>query len=446
MNRRNSNSVIPNHRISISMPALSLCISEGIDNGPGGSWPAVGSVQWWRLLRKWGALASFLLAVVLFVMHVTREQGDSEPVTHGSMMYTTAPSAIVEMSRNVVPQEIHPRCTKEWDDAYPLTGFTDDGLKTEFQFVTVSDLDEASKVHVAGEEPAWVSYVLKGTLTYNKADKQYKMSHEKTHQNVYGYHAFRGRGMELSELATYNGDILAVDDKSGIIYRLDDPQSDAPAVVPHALLHSGDVKELSTARGFKGEWLTVKDTNLYAGSVGKPFTRNGVVEHTDNLWVNILDCNGAITGENWSYFYDRILRESGYGGGYMVHEAVQWNPTLQKWMFMPRRASHLPYDSATEEFMGTNLLILADEDFMNIQTVKVGEVVPELGCSSIKTIPNTGDRHLVVVKTREIGCASPQDNKTCVTESYLSVVDTDGNVLMPLTKLAGYKIEGFEFI
>jgi len=52
--------------------------------------------------------------------------------------------------------------------------------------------------------------------------------------------------------------------------------------------------------------------------------------------------------------------------GYVIHESGGWSSTLQKWMFLPRRASKDQYHEKTDEKKGTNLIILADENFDNI--------------------------------------------------------------------------------
>lgn len=40
---------------------------------------------------------------------------------------------------------------------------------------------------------------------------------------------------------------------------------------------------------------------------------------------------------------------------------------LQKWVFLPRRASKQQYNEKTDEEMGTNIILLADESFDKIE-------------------------------------------------------------------------------
>lgn len=50
----------------------------------------------------------------------------------------------------------------------------------------------------------------------------------------------------------------------------------------------------------------------------------------------------------------------------MVHEAAGWSETLKKWMFMPRKVSKEEYVETIDESKGSNVVLLADEDFNEI--------------------------------------------------------------------------------
>ena len=52
--------------------------------------------------------------------------------------------------------------------------------------------------------------------------------------------------------------------------------------------------------------------------------------------------------------------------GYVVHEAAGWSETLKKWMFMPRKVSKEEYVETIDESKGSNVVLLADEDFNEI--------------------------------------------------------------------------------
>ena len=55
-----------------------------------------------------------------------------------------------------------------------------------------------------------------------------------------------GRAMELSELVAFNGHLLSVDDRTGVVYKLR-----GESVVPWLILADGDGE---VAKGFKGGW------------------------------------------------------------------------------------------------------------------------------------------------------------------------------------------------
>lgn len=57
--------------------------------------------------------------------------------------------------------------------------------------------------------------------------------------------------------------------------------------------------------------------------------------------------------------------------GYMLHEAVQWSEFHRKWFFLPRKYSKLPYRPHDSETQGANFLLMADEDFKQIEKVDI---------------------------------------------------------------------------
>lgn len=52
--------------------------------------------------------------------------------------------------------------------------------------------------------------------------------------------------------------------------------------------------------------------------------------------------------------------------GYVIHEAANWSPAKRMWVFLPRRVSDLPYDEELDEKMGSNKIVLADENFNKV--------------------------------------------------------------------------------
>lgn len=123
--------------------------------------------------------------------------------------------------------------------------------------------------------------------------------------------------------------------------------------------------------------------------------------------------------------------------GYLIHESACWSDTLQRWFFLPRRASHERYSERDDERRGTNLLLSASPDFTDVSVCRVGEVVPTHGFSSFKFIPNTDDQVIVALKSEE-------DSGKVAT--YIMAFTLDGRIILPETKVGGVKFEGIEFI
>lgn len=123
--------------------------------------------------------------------------------------------------------------------------------------------------------------------------------------------------------------------------------------------------------------------------------------------------------------------------GYLIHESASWSDTLQRWFFLPRRASHERYNEKADERRGTNLLLSSSQDFGDITVGRVGEVVPTHGFSSFKFIPDTDDQIIVALKSEE-------DNGKIA--SYIMAFTLDGRFLLPETRIGSVKYEGIEFI
>lgn len=46
---------------------------------------------------------------------------------------------------------------------------------------------------------------------------------------------------------------------------------------------------------------------------------------------------------------------------------MEWDAAARQWIFLPRKASREPFHVQADETRGTNLLIVASEDFFDIQ-------------------------------------------------------------------------------
>jgi len=299
-----------------------------------------------------------------------------------------------------------------------------------YHIAVIADLDEErSKVPDGGLK--WRSYLKKGFLTkLNSGEYTLEWTEKLTLTSKFNE---KGRGFELSELCVFNGNLYSIDDRTGIVYQIKDGKA-----IPWVILMDGDG---SNEKGFKGEWLTVRDGALFVGGLGKEWTtRDGQFLNYNPLFVKSIDQNGAVMHHNWTLNYLKIRANVNIKfPGYMIHEAVMWSPYKQRWYFLPRRMSELKYDDTTDERRGTNVLISADSSFNDIRYIFVaGKLEPTHGFSSFKFIPGSNDNIIVALKTKEV----EGDIST-----YMMVFETySGKVLMNENFIENNKYEGIEFI
>jgi len=319
-----------------------------------------------------------------------------------------------------------------YDTIYPLTPTVRVGEGTRFKIAVVADPDKASRV---GEGVnSWVSHLKFGHLTLNDKWDNVSVTWETgTGVEMKSSLSSGGRGMELSELSVFNGKVYTLDDRTGVVYEV----KGGNRVVPWVILSDGDGGQ---TKGFKGEWSTVKGDRLIVGGLGKEWTTSqGEIINRDPMWVKSISPDGEIEHIDWRDQYEAVRTAAGVEWpGYMIHEAVCWSQQLGRWVFLPRRVSKERYDDVIDERKGTNLLILADEDFSKITVSTLGPLIPTHGFSSFKFVPGTKDSVIVALKSEEV------EDKIA---TYLTVFNiVGGNVLYPETKIGNAKYEGIEFV
>jgi len=242
--------------------------------------------------------------------------------------------------------------------------------------------------------------------------------------------------MELSELSFFNDKLFSGDDRTGILYELapNAPPGSETIPIPNYILMDGNGH---SSKGFKIEWSTVKDGKLYVGSMGKEWVAQGVVK-PDPLFVKVIDKEGRIEAQNWADIYSSLRKATGtMAPGYLLHEAVGFNPLNRRWYFFPRRVSLEEYDEVLDEERCSNIAISTDEKFQDVQVIKdVGLLSKIRGFSSFKFLPYSKEE-VVALKT--------QEKDEVVT--YITIVNIKtGAILLPETKIANVKYEGIEFI
>jgi soluble calcium-activated nucleotidase 1 len=262
-------------------------------------------------------------------------------------------------------------------------------------------------------------------------------------------HNEAGRGGEFSELQIYNNRLLTFDDRTGDVFEiLNKPSGKESFVVPRFVITEGDG---DTDKGMKWEWATVKNGELYMGSMGKEYTNpDGSVANSNNLWVSVLNSHGEIRRLDWTQKYNFVREQLGATSpGYIINEAVNWSPLLKKWIFAPRRVSSVAYQDVLDEKRGSNKVVLVNEAFTQAQVVEVKMASKDglHGFSSFAFIPNSNDRHVMALRSVEEDCAG-DDLDVCKQRSYIVIFDvTTGEVLMDEVMIdEPMKFEGVEFV
>ncbi|KAI7794997.1 putative calcium activated nucleotidase 1b [Triplophysa rosa] len=315
-----------------------------------------------------------------------------------------------------------------YNDTYPLSPpeHTADGIR--YRIGVIADLDTNSH---SRKNNTWFSYLKRGHLLVSDSGDRVSVEWDADRVVLESHLSEKGRGMELSELVTFNGHLYSVDDRTGVVYRIEGDRA-----VPWVILPDGDG---SVSKGFKAEWMAVKDERLYVGGLGKEWTTiTGEFVNNNPEWVKVIGFHGDVEHENWVPHYNALKRAAGINPpGYLIHESAAWSERLQRWFFLPRRASSERYEETADERRGTNLMLRCSSDFSQISVSRVGPLNLTLGFSSFKFVPDTDDQIIVALKSEE-------DAGRIAT--YITAFTLDGRVLLAETKIGDVKYEGLEFI
>jgi len=315
-----------------------------------------------------------------------------------------------------------------YNDTYPLSPPERTPQGTRYRIGVIADLDTSSR---SDKKMTWFSYMRRGYLLVSQSGDKVAVEWDAERVLLESHLAEKGRGMELSELVVFNGKLYSVDDRTGVVYNIDGDKA-----VPWVILPDGDG---TVAKGFKAEWLAVKDEQLYVGGLGKEWTTTaGEFVNNNPEWVKVVGYKGDVLHENWVPRYDALKSAAGIQPpGYLIHESAAWSDTLQRWFFLPRRASSERYEETADERRATNLVLSCSPDFSDITMSHVGPLNPTHGFSSFKFVPNTDDQIILALKSEE-------DAQTIAT--YIMAFTLDGRILLPETKIGDVKYEGLEFI
>lgn len=304
-----------------------------------------------------------------------------------------------------------------------------DESTNEYILAIITDEDHASQVEVDGQT-AWQS-----TLRYDRLHRQVDTDGRVTYSfedipaDQGGYHqlismlAEAGRGAEFSELVMFNDRLVTFDDRTGLVCEIRNENQ----LVPRQILMTGCGDE--EFKGFKGEWATLWGDKLVVGSHGKKPAEE---------WVKMITHSYTVESIDWHDRYQKMREAAGVAEeGYIIHEAAEWHPERRQWLFFPRKVSSKPFVKSTDEKeAGSNILIIANEDFSQVRTMEIGERIAERGVSTFKILPGHPNE-CIGLKSVEIGDR---------TETYLFCFNLDGEVLQEDILIGRYKCEGVEIL
>ena len=362
-----------------------------------------------RIQSQYLALIFLLLTVPLFLFGF--------PLLRGSVHSSTSDQFLTQCRYY------------KYNKTYPLSTPFRTLKGITYRIAIVSDLDHDSKS--ADRRHMWHSIMKTGSLFWNPDDNFLSIVWDDRNHMLMSSLTMKGRGMELSELVTFDGRLLTFDDRTGVVYFIEGEEA-----YPWVILMDGNGKN---HKGFKSEWATIKDEHLYVGSIGKEWTTpSGEFEHNNPLWIKVISPRGEIYSLNWISNYKRLRQAINIEfPGYMIHESGAWSDIHKKWFFLPRRCSHDRYNETTDETMSCNVLLTADENFVDIKVITVGDLVPIRGFSSFKFLPGSQDSVLIALKTEEYQGQ---------TATYIMAFTVEGVIIMPETRVVDKKFEGLEFI
>lgn len=105
-----------------------------------------------------------------------------------------------------------------------------DNVGIKYRIAIISDLDKASKSLT--EKNTWYSFYKKGYLTWYTSNSSIELlwDNEK-HKILKSSISMGGRGMELSELITFNNTIYSFDDRTGIVYSIGEDDYILPWII-----------------------------------------------------------------------------------------------------------------------------------------------------------------------------------------------------------------------
>lgn len=123
----------------------------------------------------------------------------------------------------------------KYNKTYPITKPVERTNGVYYKIAIISDLDERSKNLKKKDE--WYSIFKTGQLLWVPLTNTLSVTWDNQDVILSSSLAMGGRGMEFSELVTFDGHLLTVDDRTGIVYSIEESQ-----IYPWVILMDGNGK------------------------------------------------------------------------------------------------------------------------------------------------------------------------------------------------------------
>ncbi|KAF4107801.1 hypothetical protein G5714_012165 [Onychostoma macrolepis] len=269
MRARKKESRDPMHSMRVSVHGVSMFSS------------ITSSISDPRFRFRWRAITvtTLLALAVLVYLHQT-SSSSTESRASGQRSWRS--------SRDVSGAEAA-SVDSHYNDTYPLSPPEHTAGGIRYRIGVIADLDTNSR---SQKDNTWFSFLKRGHLLVSDSGDSVSVEWDPETVVLESHLSEKGRGMELSELVAFNGHLYSVDDRTGVVYRIE-----ANRAVPWVILTDGDG---SVSKGFKAEWLAVKDERLYVGGLGKEWTTvTGEFVNNDPQWVKVIGFHGDVEHENW---------------------------------------------------------------------------------------------------------------------------------------------------
>lgn len=193
-----------------------------------------------RFHPRWRAMAVAALQALVLMLYLHRTPGDRGALSRGPQLHSNRRS-------------FSQAGEKPYNDTYPLSPPERTSSGIRYRIGVIADLDTASR---GSAEQTWFSYLRRGHLTVSDGGLQVEWDADGV--TLESHLAERGRGaaaswappvkvwndafmglcaagMELSELVAFNGHLYAVDDRTGVVFRIEGSRA-----VPWVILPDGD--------------------------------------------------------------------------------------------------------------------------------------------------------------------------------------------------------------